>query len=927
MALLIVLGILAVVLILAVGFSSVSIANRLVAGARADAVRARLLAESGVERTLGMLRRGFANDVYPGDRFLRTDPAGPWGERQCLASMNGAEKDDIQRALCVAFGDRMFTPEAELHPAVGWLPMRSVQRVDGAEREVIIGRLGYLIIDESGKLDPNAVVSAGDESEDETPASGPGHVRTGASAAEIALADAGIVDADRLRPDAVAGGQAGLMPAACEWLSLEHVARTLDPAQPEMNRMASLLCPVSRDREVFWRDADADGQWDEGEDEDRMDLAGALTLEALYRLFVGPDPLSADDDCLWLKELDSSTWVQGWQTAASLTSAQVRRRLALQTAVNILDCADPDSDPAIAHLDAAGLAQPGLGAGQYNVTGVETTWGASAVAMRIDVMNGFMYVNATGQFDLQPTDLIAIYTPSGTITKQTLLDNGAGWEYNGPVIKIVSRTKNQDNTLAFDGQDPQMTTSEVYTIVPESMTIRLYNPQGSGGNASGQWIVKVVSSASVTVSPDHMNQGYRFRPSFKGQAFQPFPGAAPPQTPTHLLVNWRLAVRTVDAVPTAVNTETSSGVASAVLDISVAVDGGQLAYSSAYVNGGAWINISTDQDDAAHEPYIIAAADVKRLDLVVGDASNTLDTCPLDVSADLCSWSQGTGSTEDKAYFAYLQAHDPLLNDRAESDPDFPLFWQALPDATLLAVGEASDPSLIGGISVGYESAPYADVTLKNAAFERIGELGRVHSYQPMRSLRLWSATAADETGHDAGVLDLFKIGSAVRKRGKVNVNTLHADVLKALFARVTTVSATAAAAALVAKRDGGATFGYGAECFGSVAGLSGGDATADDAEEAAIVKLAELVTVRRNCFTVVVAAQAIKDVAGLKYDSDGNGTLDKTADYNVLDIGLDASGKQRRVDKIVAEQRILAVVYRDAHRNTVKIERLEYLE
>ena len=64
-----------------------------------------------------------------------------------------------------------------------------------------------------------------------------------------------------------------------------------------------------------------------------------------------------------------------------------------------------------------------------------------------------------------------------------------------------------------------------------------------------------------------------------------------------------------------------------------------------------------------------------------------------------------------------------------------------------------------------------------------------------------------------------------------------------------------------------------------------------------------------------------------MAYDSDGDGTLDRTAAYNVLDVGKDTSGKDVYVDRILAEKRLLAVVYRDALQNRLRIERLQYLQ
>ena len=114
---------------------------------------------------------------------------------------------------------------------------------------------------------------------------------------------------------------------------------------------------------------------------------------------------------------------------------------------------------------------------------------------------------------------------------------------------------------------------------------------------------------------------------------------------------------------------------------------------------------------------------------------------------------------------------------------------------------------------------------------------------------------------------------------------------------------------------------------FGGVAGLFGADATQDDAAEAAISKLAELATVRQNYFTVLICSQAIQDVGGLPYDSNGDGIPDRTAAYGVVDTKRDASGKViGYADRILADQKLCATVYRDAISNRLRVERLEFM-
>ena len=140
-------------------------------------------------------------------------------------------------------------------------------------------------------------------------------------------------------------------------------------------------------------------------------------------------------------------------------------------------------------------------------------------------------------------------------------------------------------------------------------------------------------------------------------------------------------------------------------------------------------------------------------------------------------------------------------------------------------------------------------------------------------------------------------------------------------------ISGTAADAVLARRSDGGIFTNIG-QLFGGVSGISGSDPAADDVEEDAVAKLAELVTVRPNYFTVLACSQTVRDVAGIKYDSDGDGVLDTTAAYNQFDVKYDAAGNVvEYVDPVLAEQKILATLYRDALTNAVRVERFEYIE
>ncbi|OGV79365.1 MAG: hypothetical protein A3K19_12020 [Lentisphaerae bacterium RIFOXYB12_FULL_65_16] len=937
-ALMVTLGVLSVLLVIGLAFASMAMSSRLLSSLEADAVRSRLLAHAGLERAMAVLQHGFDGQMYPGDRFYVPPQAGAWAGRDCLASVNAADTHGIVSALATTIGPRMFTPVAALDSDVGWIPMRSIRCIDaGVETPVIIGRVCYLVLDESGKLDPTPCVSSGGAADGETAGGAAGQPRTGATVSEICLGDAGVPDPDRFRPVSVAGGTAGHMTTGGPWFSMDHVARTLQCSQADMNQFCRVLHPFSRDVEAFWRDRNNNGHWDTGEDEPRLDLSGNLDLGALYRLFVGPDAASGDDDCLWLKELDSSPWVQAWQTSSGRSVAEIRRHIAAQTALNIVDYVDADVLPTGAYLTADGQLVAGMEVGVTNLRGIERGWGFSALAARVDVTTKIVYEHAVGGLSLLPPDL-EIYTPIGIINQAFLKKAGDGFVYDGPVLMFVMRGHNQDQTMEFDGERPHFAPTTAYTVEAEQMQLRLFNPTGHG---SGQWRIDITYSHNVTMKPDPLHRGFSFRSRLKAQAFFPFAGTPPAPDPNQVDIRATVVFDALEVgddhhyggpSETLLRSVTEETTTNVPLDTGSAPDAGRLAYASAYTMA-PWTKVTIEGIDhhEGHEAYRIRSLTVNGVSVLSTATvpATVLDSCPmtLDASVSLCQWRQQVRNNTDQQFYAYLAAYDPLLNGIPQSQADFATYWEALPDAQYLAVGDPSDPSRIGGVTVAYPSAPYCDVEVKNAGLVRVGELGRVHSCRPMQSLRLWSAVLADEVGHDAHILDLFKIGAENRKYGKVNPNSLRRDVLRALFARATTVSADAAADAVLARRAQGVMFRSPAECFARVPGLSGGNPASDDVEETAVSRLAELMTVRQNYFTILVTAQAIQDKAGVAYDSDGDGTLDRTAAYNVLDVGKDTSGKDVYVDRILAEKRLLAVVYRDALQNRLRIERLQYLQ
>jgi len=361
-------------------------------------------------------------------------------------------------------------------------------------------------------------------------------------------------------------------------------------------------------------------------------------------------------------------------------------------------------------------------------------------------------------------------------------------------------------------------------------------------------------------------------------------------------------------------------------------NGGTVRYSADF-ECCEWVEIADAFDQSTEPPlnwYTVNLMQVDKIELY-NTAGEKVDDFPANGSF-FCNWSQTGVSYGDANFYVSARSLDPMMNDRSSNDPDFLRYWTVYPNTTDLAGSEEGAVADIGTITNGgYAGTPYGDIEVKNGPIQRLSELGRIHSYIPLQSLRLWAASSADEAGSDAAIMDIFRTASGLIRRGKVNINTMEPDVLKALFADASTVSATTAAAAVSDWREAGTTdnphvFTNIGQVFGTIHGISGSNKNNDKAEEEAVGKVVELITCRQNYFTVIACAQAVKDVAGVPYKNAGEETT-RVAAYNQFDVKLNADGTVAKyIDPILSEQKMQIVVYRDAFSNKMQVERIEYL-
>lgn len=569
----------------------------------------------------------------------------------------------------------------------------------------------------------------------------------------------------------------------------------------------------------------------------------------------------------------------------------------------------------------------------------------------------------TGLANINPTnngvDEFYLTKPDGSkITRDDL--HQWGDDYTGPANLVHIRPKGNanENTYAANGTVFEMRNGRTYDF-SGAMNVHLYNDhRNDQGRAMGQWWIgtegttvtivdegqtyvvatepvpetttpdetttEVVTTTdgglSVDPIPGDTGNHLRVRAGFRVELFYPFGEDEQLEFPASgVTVQYTLQMSTANGKSLNYTGTIDLNPAEAIN-----ADGGTLVWNADFTNDD-WLVIPDAFVQEQLPPLNSYVVTMARIDSVVvrDRLDEVVDRIPSS-NGPLCAWSASAAAATDKEFYAGTASYDPLMNDRGQDWADFDMFWDVRPVDRTLAETNSAEIMGVGEIAAGYNSSPYSGIVAKNAPIERLGELGRVHSYMPQRSLRLWSASSGDEAGHDAAILDLFKVGNAIQTRGRININSLQPEVLKALFTGCTTVPPDRAAEALLGYRASHGAFTNVGEAFGTIASLTGSDPRLDAFEEGAVSALAEKITVRQNYFRVLVCAQAIKDVAGIPYrDKEGNLT---TAALGKFDVAYRDGKMLRNVDKVLAEEKLMAVVYRDAFSGELRVDHVELL-
>lgn len=888
-ALLFTLGILTLLLMIALSFAISSQSELRASFANSNLIRSRLLALSTLDRCQTIISRTSENTLFPGSKFSTSVN---WNEQRFLLNINGSCKSNILDAQKLVFSNFIVIPSTSLFPDTGWQLINSSRNIRGSNVPIILGRTFYIIIDESGKIDVSDSI--------------------------IDLTTCGISKASILKSKL----DGGLMPDNFRWASLSHLIKTNAFTQSELDTLFQTCTTYSYDEEKFWRDKNNNGSWDNGEDEERLNLTSNLSLSQIYSLFLG-EISNVSDDCEWIKETEKNSWIVNNKTLNNDTILKSRQKIAAQITANILDYSDNDNVPKRIHLDTTGNILDGLGIStETNIIGVDNTWGISEISMRIKTdiekqskhtITAFLNINP----DNAPnTFFLMRIPPNSQIDRDTLKANGDTYTYVGPATSVQVKAKGTGTLATIDGQSVNLNTNTKYSILSNSMTVTVKNIIAPGDDMGHWWIQ--IDAIDAIIEPDPLGgkKDLTITPGFKGEVFYPFSTTV--TDPGIFTIRYSINVSTATG-----KFKNIQGATTINLDSTKIVDTGILKYSSDYTNAGA--EIVEDAFDIDANPkldyYTITLARIDNMTLKDLN-ENIINEIPLFSDEFFCNWIQNGSINTDINLFARVKSIDPLMNNRKEIDPDFSQFWitESLTDLS------TSDNSEVGDIDSGYHTSEYNESEVKNSNFEHLGELGRLHSYFPLRSLRFWSSIE-NEVGYDSEILDLFKLSDNDASVGKININTLQTSVLKGILTGETPKDVSTLSNSLISQRKNGRIYSNFGEFFGKCYEIYGSDKKNDKNEEKLSLDRADILTVRSNIFNVLICAQSIKDNAGIPYDSNGDNIIDKTSAYSQFDVSLKSDGSVKKyLDSILSEQKIFVTIYKDAYSNEQRIVQFEFI-
>lgn len=877
MALIFTLGILTILMILGLAFVMLSQTNRKLASVNSDVTTARLIAESALERILGSIE-SYNDDltqgkIYPGtSSFFDVSGANSgtgstdagWDNRRVIFSFQSSGDTDWVHNLKTTFNNSAGFP----FNYIGWYGSNSASfksavpvtwkyiKTNDGTSDKILGRIAYMIIDESGKIDPNRVAASGtNEAVFES--------RPGVNVTEINLQGAGVSSAAATALGYDNAG--GKRPSAAKWFSWAHIIggdTGLD--QDQIDNYTGSLFPFSYDIEACWIDTNGNGKHDSGEDFNRFNLArtdwNSLTLSDILE-----NP-AVFDISIKTYDGDGIKWLNDFSEKGEFTSVSARKN---QIAANLLDYCDSDSVPRT----------------DYVAGGAPTYVGLEKTA----------YINE-----------VHVNISQTPVVKAAAM-GGASYTWIPVVISITPEIVN------------------VYSDSVEACNLELeYQING---------IVNKGHAASFTLKS--MEAG----------------------VPVEKLTG----------------TLTYNFAATAAHSFQTVLAQQVMFLGDSYVTADEGL------------PVNLTITDIKLTAFLKDPAGNLIDFASVATDATPVDLD-----VHPSQKYANYQANDPRHN-------QFLANWNTKTgDADQGSLGFNNAGTCMPGASGDQDSGsePWVSTCfIRNAPMQSPWELGCIHRGGVWETINLKAFnTASGVTGGgsyangDANILDQVKMTSDTVNSGKININSPSKNALKALVRNIyvggnyaTPGGSTGvvvsdpiagniadAILALNGSAPGITAFTSRAAVANVSQLLSAVPGQDTDAEKEEIIgKFINLTTVRQNLFTVIILAQAIKDVGGngtditINKDLNSNGDIsgsvseatagwdidgqdtdndrDPANDPTIADMNTDSDGNPETIaaqlgrydqyaDEIVSEQKILAVIYRDAFTNKCKILYYEYL-
>ena len=263
----------------------------------------------------------------------------------------------------------------------------------------------------------------------------------------------------------------------------------------------------------------------------------------------------------------------------------------------------------------------------------------------------------------------------------------------------------------------------------------------------------------------------------------------------------------------------------------------------------------------------------------------------------------------------------------------------------------------------GSKTRTFSTAYIRNAPMQSLWELGAIHRGAPFQTINLKKFTEPKEASGkygdgDAAILDYVKIGPLRFAKGRVNANTRNLGAIDLLLKDITeetydggdlpTVDGDADAVSwnidineddLMDPDKYKTSFNRGVMA-NLLFDMLDSDVKTDRDAEALIGKTAGLLTTRLDTYSVYIVAEALREMRDIPDDTTYDAIKDTLInpvkvthviradeDYNSSTASYRPAGTKTSYCSIAGVQRMLVHLVRDAWRNEIKVERVQYLE